>query len=190
VSSENVQPPKGPTHHVYDGIEEQDNRLPAWWLLTLFGAMVFAAAYWIVYHTVMAAPLPMVAYLQDKADLQKVQDAQAIPDEAGVLKLSKDPAAMAAAQKLFTQTCTSCHGQNAEGVVGPNLTDGFWIHGGKPMDIHASVSHGYPEKGMPPWAPTLGNAKVAQLAAYVVSLKGKNLPGKAPQGDPELAATP
>ncbi|MBS1151016.1 MAG: hypothetical protein H6Q89_2714, partial [Myxococcaceae bacterium] len=32
---------------------------------------------------------------------------------------------------------------------------------------------------------TLGAAKVRALTAFVLSLKGKNLPGKAPQGEPE-----
>jgi len=68
-------------------------------------------------------------------------------------------------------------------VVGPNLTDEFWLHGGKPEAVLASVTHGYPDKGMPAWKPVLGAEKVRLAAAYVLSLRGKSVANpKAPQG--------
>jgi cytochrome c oxidase cbb3-type subunit 3 len=33
------------------------------------------------------------------------------------------------------------------------------------------------------WEPVLGAERVRSVAAYVNSLKGKNLPGKAPEGE-------
>jgi cytochrome c oxidase cbb3-type subunit 3 len=68
-------------------------------------------------------------------------------------------------------------------VVGPNLTDPFWLHGGAPEGILASVTHGYPDKGMPAWKNVLGAEKVRLATAYVVSLKGRNAANpKPPQG--------
>ncbi len=34
------------TGHDYDGIREYDNRLPLWWLITLWGAVAFGMIYW------------------------------------------------------------------------------------------------------------------------------------------------
>ena len=100
--------------------------------------------------------------------------------------LSKDSAKMADAQKKFQTTCASCHGPQGAGMVGPNLTDKFWLKGGKAENIYESIAKGAPAKGMPPMEPQLGGADgVKTMAAYVLTLKGKNLPGKPPQGEEE-----
>jgi len=52
------------------------------------------------------------------------------------------------------------------------------------VDIHKSITNGYPEKGMRPWGQILGAARVRTLAAFVISLKGQNVPGRPPQGLP------
>lgn len=108
------------------------------------------------------------------------------PKEEDILTLSKDSAKMAEAQKKFQTTCASCHGPQGAGMVGPNLTDNFWLKGGKPLDVFKSITDGAPAKGMPPMGPQLGGPDgVKTLAAYVMTLKGKNLPGKPPQGNEE-----
>ena len=171
--------------HVYDDIREEDNRLPNWWLGILFGSIVFAFGYWFVYESAHAAPGPLEAFKTELA-VQARQRAEAGPvTEGALLVLAQDAATVAEGRTVFVSTCAPCHGLEGQGVVGPNLTDGFWLHGGKPLAIHTSITNGYPDKGMRPWGQVLGAARVRTVAAYVLSIKGKNLLGRPPQGPPE-----
>jgi cytochrome c oxidase cbb3-type subunit III len=174
--------------HVYDGIEEQDHRLPSWWLAILWGTLVFGLGYWLYYET---AGLGLTPQAELKAELAAIAQKRAAGgggpmSDATLLGLSQDPAALGAGKAAFQSTCAACHGASGEGTIGPNLTDKFWLHGGKPTDIHRTISQGSVAKGMPAWEQTLGPERVKQLAAYVLTLKGTNAPGgKAPQGEPE-----
>ena len=169
--------------HVYDDIEEEDNRLPNWWLAILFATMVFAFVYWFVYHTAKLRPLPSVTY---KAQVEEIVAARIAANPASPEALaarSREPAALAVGAEVFRTTCAACHGPAGEGIIGPNLTDRAWIHGSDPATILKGVRDGYAAKGMPAWEPILGPEKTVRAAVFVLTLKGKNLPGKAPQGE-------
>ena len=48
---------------------------------------------------------------------------------------------------LARELCYACHGANAQGAVGPNLTDSEWIHGDGSYDfIVATVTSGIPKE--------------------------------------------
>lgn len=169
--------------HVYDDIQEEDNRLPNWWLAILFGTIVFSFGYWFVYHTTRTLPGPSEVY---KAEVDAVIAERIrhnpLSDEA-LFATARDAAAVQAGREVFTTMCAACHGKNAEGNIGPNLTDRFWIHGGKPADILRSLTDGYPEKGMPKWGLILGDEKTRNVAAFVISVRNTNQPStKPPQG--------
>jgi mono/diheme cytochrome c family protein len=80
-----------------------------------------------------------------------------------------------------TGLCYACHGANAQGAVGPNLTDAEWIHGDGSYDfIAATVTAGVPKekaKSGVPMPPKGGSAisddDVKAVAAYVYSLSHK-----------------
>ena len=174
-----------PVHHVYDGIVEEDNRLPNWWLAILFGTIVYGFGYWFVYETTASMPYPVAEYKAEIAALAKAHpDSVAVTNES-LLAIASDQATVSEGQKAFSATCIACHAAQGQGLVGPNLTDNLWLHGSRPIEIHTSISNGFPEKGMPPWGRTLGAAKIRALTAFVLSIKGKNLTGKAGQGVPE-----
>lgn len=169
--------------HVYDGIEEEDNKLPNWWLAILFITIVFSFGYWFVYHTTKKLPVPTEAYRVEVEQLKRARMAANPTSEEALLALAHDPGACDEGSKVYASTCASCHGLKAEGLVGPNLTDKFWLHGGSPKDLLKSITDGYAEKGMPPWGPILGAEKTRRVTAFLISVRNTNVPGKAPQGD-------
>jgi cytochrome c oxidase cbb3-type subunit 3 len=168
--------------HEYDGIIEEDNQLPRWWLATFFLAVGFGFFYWQYYQVLGIGPgtLDELRADADRAEKVRTGGRPEIVTDDQMMALVNSPAPEAGKQ-VFMSTCVSCHGAGAEGKIGPNLTDNFWIHGGKPSDIWNTVTNGYPLKGMPSWK-SLGSTKVKQVAAYVLTLRGKNVPGKGPEG--------
>ncbi len=96
-----------------------------------------------------------------------------------------DTAALESGHKIYVQNCAACHGQKGEGIIGPNLTDKYWLHGdGSFSAIVKVIQDGVPTKGMISWKPVLPEESLLQAASYVYSLKGTNPPnGKAPQGE-------
>jgi cytochrome c oxidase cbb3-type subunit 3 len=171
--------------HEYDGIQEYDNRLPNWWLYTLFGTIVFAGWYWLHFETFKIGASPDAAYRAEVAAAEAEKAKTAVtPDQ--LVALAKDGAVVKAGQEVFMSTCVACHGPNAGGTIGPNLTDAFWLHGGAPDKIYGTVRDGFAAKGMPAWGPQLGEQKIRSVVAYVLTLRNTNVAGgKPPQGEKE-----
>lgn len=154
--------------HSYDGIQEYDKRLPRWWLLTLYGAMVFAALYWAWYHAYEWGTPPAIA-LQTEME----ENAALAARKSGVLsdnlvwQMSLDPKVLASGKATFETTCAACHKPDMTGLIGPNLVDNQWIHGGTPLDAIKTINEGVLAKGMPAWGPLLGKQKITEVAAYI-----------------------
>jgi cytochrome c oxidase cbb3-type subunit III len=171
--------------HEYDGIREYDNPLPGWWVMSFWASFVFAIGY-VFYYSAGNGVSVADGYATEMTAVRAEQARQALGEkvsEESLAKLMLDSTLMADAKTLFTQRCTPCHGDQAQGVIGPNLTDAHWIHGqGALLDIHTTVSEGVADKGMPAWKMQLTPVQLRELAAFIGSLRGKNLPGKAPEG--------
>jgi len=171
-------------HGVYDGIEEEDNHLPNWWLATLFGAIVFAFAYWFLFHSTHALYSTRERYELQVAEQKRREALQNPVSNESLAALAADAKALDDGKKTFSTICIACHGPNGGGTVGPNLTDRYWMHGSKPEQLYANVMTGFPDKGMPPWGKSLGAERTRNVVAFVLSIKNTNVPGgKAPQGD-------
>jgi len=186
-----AETPKSPYEdrvvHAYDGIEEYDNHLPNWWLVTLYGAMVFALVYWFHYQVLHTGPSLAQSYetsvaADRRAAADRARRAGAMTDES-LVALSRDPATVQVGRGVFAQSCVACHAANGGGGIGPNLTDSAWLHGNRPTQMLATVNEGVLAKGMPAWGPQLGLDRVQAVTAYVMTLRDTNVPGgKAPQG--------
>lgn len=172
--------------HSYDGIQEYDNPLPAWWLWIFWVTIGFTPLYIVHYHFGQG-DLVKAEYEGDLAAWNEAEAARAmesgVVDEATLTALTNDAGTVAAGEALFKASCVACHGDQGEGKIGPNLTDAYWIHGGSLLQIHRTIDQGVPEKGMLAWGKTLAPEDVRRLAAYVGTLRGRELPGLPPQGD-------
>jgi cytochrome c oxidase cbb3-type subunit III len=91
---------------------------------------------------------------------------------------------IAVGKRIFLQNCVQCHGEYGQGIVGPNLTDDYWLHGGDFSSIVKTIRYGYPAKGMLAWLGVLKPEDIIKAASYVKTLHGTNPPNpKAPQGE-------
>ncbi len=83
--------------------------------------------------------------------------------------------------RLFQRSCTACHNRQAQGSVGPNLTDAYWLNGNRIEDLANTIRFGH--NAMPAWETVLSPEEISQLIAYIRSLKGSNPENaKIPQG--------
>lgn len=157
--------------HTFDGIQEYDKRLPNWWLMTLYGAIVFAAAYWFYYHypSMHETSGQRLERTMNAIALAAAKNSGADLSDEQLWAMSKDAKVSGAGAMTFQTTCASCHMPDLSGKIGPNLRDQLWIHGGKPAEIVETITKGVPSKGMPTWGPVLGKAKIAEAAAYILS---------------------
>lgn len=185
--SRRTDPIQGEILHEYDGILEADNRLPNWWLATLFGAIAFAALYWGWYEVFHVTPGTEEAYAVAMAERAA---SGAEPSVEVLAAVANDPASVDEGSRTFASQCAACHGARGEGVIGPNLTDGAWIHGDEPLDIYRVVRDGVAARGMPTWGPVLGPRGVLSAVSFVLSIRGTNIPGRPPEGASEAPAGP
>jgi cytochrome c oxidase cbb3-type subunit 3 len=160
--------------HVIDGIEEYDTPLPRWWLYMFYASIVWAVAYQVAYPSWFGPGLS--GWHQNEAWAREVADHEkAHPKPSGDALLAKvigNPAAVEEGKAIFSQNCAACHGPEAKGLIGPNLTDSTWLYGGKPEEIMKTVTAGT-AKGMPTWGPILGPEKIAKAVSFVYALSHK-----------------
>lgn len=174
--------------HDYDGIKELDNNLPPWWKYMFYATILSGVIYLVHYHVLKTGDLQTAEYdkamAQAKIEVDEYMKTSANNVDENTVKLLTEASDIAAGKDVYIASCAACHGQLGEGTVGPNLTDDYWIHGGKIDDLFKTVKYGWVEKGMKSWKEELSPMQIAQVASYIKSLKGTNPPnGKAPQGD-------
>lgn len=170
--------------HEYDGIREYDNPMPRWWLWMFYATIIFAPLYYVLPGRLGENGGNVAEYDASVAEYRASQPA-APPTISGerLLALSKDREALDEGREVFTKNCVACHGPDGGGVIGPNLTDDAWIHGGTPSAIHGTVVTGVMAKGMPAWERLLKPEELDHVVAYVISLQGtKPATPKGPEG--------
>ncbi len=174
-------------HHVYDDIVEHDNPLPTWWLTSFFICIAFAVFYYVRYE-IAGGPTLKDELAVAMADLEKSAPpptAEASETEESLVQAFNAAGLVEKGATQFAQRCFPCHGNELQGLIGPDLTDKYWIHGkGTRLDIIKVVRDGIPDKGMPPWGPIMKKEEIYAVSAFILSKKGSNPKGsKGPQGE-------
>lgn len=171
--------------HEFDGIKELDNPMPPWLKYIFYVTIVLTVAY-----------LTRLVVFKDESIIQKkeyshemaaarakTETAEKGESAQAVQKPMTQEEILAAGKVTFDKICYVCHGKFGEGLVGPNFTDDYWIHGNKPEDLKKVIVDGVIDKGMLSYKSQLSNKQIDQVIAYILSLHGTNPPNqKAPQG--------
>lgn len=161
--------------HTYDGIQEYDQRLPNWWLVTLYGSLAFAFLYWAYWFQLGIGKPDREVLDAELAQLEAKRLAAASTlDDATLWKLSRNAAKVAEGKAAYQAACLACHGPNLDGIkgIGYRLNDRKWVHARGPLDVHRVLNEGVVVGGIPTGMVSqkhLGNDKLVALTAFLVS---------------------
>jgi cytochrome c oxidase cbb3-type subunit 3 len=194
--------------HVYDGIEEFDQKLPNWWLFTLYITIVLFVIYWVLYYqfglfqTDEERIDAKIAVIEAERERQLTEQLATLNDKS-LWEMSRDPSRVEAGREIFKGKCVACHGPDLTGFLagvklpGLPLNDTEWKHGGEPMTVFNIVLNGSPqiETGMIAWKTQMSSADIAKVVSFVLSHHEEGKPwtkaAPAPAGAaPAPAATP
>lgn len=179
--------------HEYDGIQELDNNLPPWWIWGFYVSILFGVVYLLNYHVFEISDLQEEAYRKDIVRAQKEIEAykkkMALNVDEKTVVFLDDASAINRGKEIFTMNCVACHGKEGQGVVGPNLTDDYWLYGGDIKNVFKTVKYGA-KNGMKSWKDDLTAVQMQEVSSYIMSIKGSNpANAKEPEGKLYVATT-
>ncbi|HOZ81477.1 MAG TPA: cbb3-type cytochrome c oxidase N-terminal domain-containing protein [Bacteroidia bacterium] len=174
--------------HDYDGIQELDNNLPPWWKWGFYITIIAAVIYMLAYHVTGTGKLQAEEYADELAVAAKQKEermknsAENITEENVTVLV--DAAEIAKGKDIYEKNCSACHMADGGGMVGPNLTDSYWLHGGGVKNIFKTITYGVPAKGMISWQAQLSPKQIQEVTSFIMTLHGtKPAAPKEPQGD-------
>ncbi len=177
--------------HVYDGIVEYDNPMPRWWVNMFWATVIFSVVYCGYYMTGYGtgsieeyeAEMKLALDLKEQQKGEVSGGGTAEDLTTRLVKAALSEEMIIKGTDLFASRCMACHADKGQGLIGPNLTDDYWIHGGSLERILHIINVGVVEKGMIPWEGQLSEEERFALVAFIRSIQGTNVPGKGAEGD-------
>ena len=186
------------TGHSWDGIQELDTPMPAWWVWTFVATVVFALGYVVLYPAIPLVNSATQGVLGWNSRSDLTQEIAAANDAQSSLRqqiadtelsaILQDEElfqfASSAGRSAFAVNCSQCHGSGAAGGPGyPNLQDDDWIWGGDIENIYLTIAHGV-RNGSLEARDSLMSAfgadeiltreQINDVTAYVLSLSGQS----------------
>ncbi len=169
-----------------DDIKALVSNVPSWFAWLFYIIIFFAIAYLINYH------VANMSLLQDDEYQTEVNHAGLEKPSLGksglllneeTVTLLYDSSSLNFGKQLYDVNCAACHASDGGGLVGPNLSDDYWIHGGGIKNVFSVIKYGVPAKGMIAWQGQLSPKQIQEVASYVISLHGKTTTNpKQPEG--------
>ena len=177
--------------HDYDGIHELDNHLPPWWKGLFYITVVWGIIYFMVYHVFDAAPLMHEEYDIVMEDAQIAREAMMALEGNNIdennVEFSDEAEVLANGKAIYDRECVACHAPEGQGLIGPNFTDNYYIHGGSINDIFKTIKYGVPQKGMISWQSKLTPSDMRDVGSFIMTFVGttpQNPPApKGPEGE-------
>ncbi len=171
--------------HNYDGIQEYDNPTPGWWHLIFWGTIVWGIIFVVVIQLTALVPDRQARFEKvEQAAIQKqFAELMAIDDDLiKVRTIMGDETWLAQGLSIYKGTCALCHGPNAEGLIGPNMTDDFYKNITDLNGMIDVIANGAANGAMPAQKNAMNENEIALVAGYMASLRNTNLEGKPPEG--------
>jgi len=172
--------------HDYDGIKELDNDLPPWWKYGFYLTIVAGVIYMISYHVTHTSKSSLEEYNEEMAlaeasvNAYRTKMALNVDESNAVFVTEADK--LENGKAVFLKNCAVCHGNEGQGLVGPNFADKHWIYGNKPGDMFKIVKNGA-NNGMKAWKDELTPVEMQNVIGYIHTFLGTNPPNpKDPQG--------
>lgn len=97
------------------------------------------------------------------------------PDTPRTNPLAGNPTALKQGQNIYRGRCAVCHGIDAKGFRGSDLTTGDWVHGGSDAQIFRTIRAGVAGTEMPPH----GNMSEDEIWMVITYLRTLSAPGGA-----------
>ncbi len=172
----------------YEGNRKSNNKIPILFKSIFIGTIIFAIVYFAYYEISNFGFSHMQGH--NMMNNRTVVVPKEEPTKTGsvlnenTLTVLTDKLSLERGNEIFNTNCAACHRVDAGGLIGPNLTDDYWINGGGMKNIVRVIANGVPEKGMLSWKAQLSPKQIQETASYIISLHGTNPANpKAPQGE-------
>jgi putative heme-binding domain-containing protein len=94
-------------------------------------------------------------------------------DQARTNPLQGNPTALKQGQNIYRGRCAVCHGIDAKGFRGSDLTTGDWVHGGSDAQVFKTIKTGVPGTEMPGH----GNMSDEEIWMVITYLRTLSSPG-------------
>ena len=115
-----IPPPEDQSlrHHSFDGIQEFDRRLPNWWMVLLFGSILFWVGYWAYFEWFRVGLTGPQAVAREMEHIEAARLAAApTTDNASLWAMSHNHVFVEAGRATYATTCVSCHGDKLQGFM-------------------------------------------------------------------------